>query len=217
MQRTILIGASGLVREVIASQQREGRYVGILDDDVATHGTTVAGVPVLGGLSLAGARNESLLICVGSGIARRSIVRRLALFGAGPDRYATHIADQATVGAGSRIGAGTILLAGVVVTADVVVGSHVVIMPNVVITHDDVVDDYATLAACVALGGSVHIGEAAYIGMNASVLPGLSVGVDATIGMGAAVLTPVPDGETWVGVPAHPVHHSYPRSARTTS
>ena len=41
--------------------------------------------------------------------------------------------------------------------------------------------------------------------MNSSVRERTSVGAFATVGMGAAVLSNVPDGETWVGVPAHAI------------
>jgi acetyltransferase-like isoleucine patch superfamily enzyme len=78
----------------------------------------------------------------------------------------------------------------------------VVIMPNAVLTHDDELADYATLAAGVALGGTVTVGEAAYLGMNSAVRQGLRIGAHSTIGMGAAVLSHVPDDEIWAGVPA---------------
>jgi serine acetyltransferase len=80
-------------------------------------------------------------------------------------------------------------------------------MPGVTFTHDDVVADFATFAAGVSLGGGVRVGRAAYLGMNASVRERLTIGDRATIGMGAAVLADVPDGETWVGVPAHTTAH----------
>jgi UDP-3-O-[3-hydroxymyristoyl] glucosamine N-acyltransferase len=82
-------------------------------------------------------------------------------------------------------------------------------MPGVTFTHDDEVADFSTFAAGVSLGGSVRIGRAAYLGMNSSVRQRTSVGAYATIGMGAAVLSNVPDGETWIGVPAHAIEYWY--------
>ena len=199
-QGLLLIGASGLAREVLVAGITG--VVGILDDDVNLHDTEVGGVPVLGALALAAKRDEQLLVCVGPSMSRRNVVRRLAKFGVVDNRYATYVARSAHVGATSDIGAGSILLDSVIVTADARVGRHVVVMPNCTITHDDVLDDFSTLAAGVALGGGVHVGEAAYLGMNASVRQGLSVGTEATVGMGAAVITNVPPQQKWAGVPA---------------
>jgi sugar O-acyltransferase (sialic acid O-acetyltransferase NeuD family) len=196
----LLVGASGLAREVLSTGITG--VVGILDDNVDLTDAEVAGVPVLGPVASAARRAEQLLVCVGPSEGRRNIVRRLAGLGVTPDRYETYVARSARIGATSEVGAGSILLDGVVVTADATLGSHVVVMPNCTITHDDVVDDFATLAAGVALGGSVRIRRAAYIGMNASVRQGLTVGKSATIGMGAVVLSDVPEGQTWAGVPA---------------
>lgn len=196
----LLVGASGLAREVLAAGITG--VVGILDDNTELHGTDIAGVPVLGSIADAVGRGEDLLVCVGSGVARRNIVRRFRRFGVSDDRYGTYVARSARVGRTSEVGRGSILLDHVVVTADARIGQHVVIMPNCTITHDDVLEDFTTLAAGVALGGSVHIREAAYIGMNAAVRQGLSVGTESTVGMGAVVLTDVPDEQTWAGVPA---------------
>lgn len=196
----LLVGASGLAREILATGV-DG-VAGILDDDTAVRGTEVGGVPVIGDIAAAATRDERLLICVGSGAARRSIARRLAALGVTAARYHRFLAPTVRVGAGSDVGPGSILLDGVVITADVVLGAHTVVMPNCTITHDDVLADYATLAAGVALGGGVHVGEAAYIGMNASVRQGVTVGAGATVGMGAVVLRDVPEADTWAGVPA---------------
>ncbi|MGO4680977.1 NeuD/PglB/VioB family sugar acetyltransferase [Microbacterium sp. 2MCAF23] len=196
----LLIGASGLAREVIAAGI--AGVVGILDDDPARHGTEIAGVPVLGPVQLAAVRSDQLLVCVGPGEGRRSIVDRLAQAGVRDERYGIFAARSARIGRSSEVGAGSILLDSVVATADAVIGRHVVVMPNSTITHDDVLDDFVTLAAGVSLGGGVHIREGAYLGMNASVRQGLTVGVDAVIGMGAAVIADVPDRRMWAGVPA---------------
>ncbi|MFD1719765.1 NeuD/PglB/VioB family sugar acetyltransferase [Georgenia deserti] len=202
----LLLGASGLAREVLAAGLGEMTDVaGVLDDDPARHGTICGGVPVLGGLDEARRRQDQLLVCVGSGRRRREIVRRLTASGVRSGRYATFVAPGALIGGSSTVGVGAVLLPGAVVTADASVGQHVVVMPGATITHDDRLDDFTTLAAGVSLGGGVHIGEAAYLGMNAAVHPGITVGARATVGMGAAVLHDVPADQTWVGVPARPL------------
>lgn len=196
----LLVGASGLAREIIAAGITG--ITGILDDDAERHGTEIAGVPVLGGAAMAAQREDRLLLCIGPSATRREVARRLARLGVAEERYDTYVARSARVGASSEIAPGSIVLDGVVITADVRIGRHVVVMPNVTITHDDRLDDVVTLAAGVALGGGVRLGAGSYIGMNASVHPGVTVGVGATVGMGAVVLRDVPEGETWAGVPA---------------
>ncbi|HWK76485.1 NeuD/PglB/VioB family sugar acetyltransferase [Microbacterium sp.] len=196
----LLIGASGLAREVIAAGV--AGVTGILDDDPSLIGTSVSGVLVLGPIESAAGRSEQLLVCIGPSGSRRDVVRRLREIGVDDERFAVFAARSARIGSTSDIGIGSILLDGAVLTADARLGRHVVVMPNCTITHDDVIDDFATLAAGVSLGGSVHIREAAYLGMNASVHPGVTVGENTTIGMGSVVLTDVPEGQTWAGVPA---------------
>lgn len=197
----LLVGASGLAREVLAAGM--AGVTGILDDDPALHGTRFAGLPVLGPVDSAVERDEQLLVCIGPSASRRQVVQRLSDSGVAADRFAIFAARSARIGATSDVGAGSILLDGVVVTADARLGEHVVIMPNCTITHDDVIGDFATLAAGVALGGAVRVGAAAYLGMNASVRQGITVGESGVIGMGSVVLADVPEHQTWAGVPAH--------------
>jgi len=208
----LLVGASGLAREIIAAGIVG--VTGILDDSPALQGREIGGVPVVGTIDDGAARDEQLLVCIGPSAGRRAVVARLHHAGVGDDRFATFVARSARIGSTSDIGVGSILLDGVVVTADAAIGRHVVVMPNCTITHDDVVEDVATLAAGVALGGSVRVGAGAYIGMNAAVRQGVSVGEGAVVGMSAAVLTDIPQGETWVGVPARPFEGSAQADAR---
>lgn len=203
MTQILLVGASGLAREVLAAGIPD--VVGILDDAAELRGRAVGGVDVVGDIAHAAEREEMLLVCIGPGAGRRAVVRRLDELGVSADRYATFVADSARIGPTSTIGAGSILLDGVVVTADATVGRHVVVMPTGTITHDCVIDDFATFAAGVALGGSVRVGVAAYLGMNSSVRQGLHIGEGATVGMGAVVLADVPANQTWAGVPARPL------------
>lgn len=205
MRELLLLGASGLAREVAAADRTGYRVVGVLDDDTDLRGSTVAGVEVIGGIAHAAEYDADLLVCVGSGRGRRAVVARLAALGVGEERFATLVDASVRVPSSCSVGAGSILLAHVVLTTEVEIGRHVVAMPNVTLTHDCRVDDFATLTAGVSLAGAVTVGEAAYLGMNASVRQRLTVGAGAVVGMGAAVLSDIPEGETWAGVPARPL------------
>jgi len=204
MEDLILLGASGLAREVIAARHRY-RIVGILDDDEALHGLLIGGIEVLGGLGLAGELMARLVVCVGDGSGRRAIVHRLDGLGVSERRYATLMDGSVEIPNGCTVGNGSVILAGVVLTANVSIGHHVVIMPHCTLTHDTSIGDFATLAAGVTLGGAVRLGEGSYLGMNASIRQNVRIGPDATVGMSAAVLEDVPGGETWAGVPARPL------------
>ncbi|MGA7205951.1 MAG: NeuD/PglB/VioB family sugar acetyltransferase [Specibacter sp.] len=205
MAGLILLAASGLAREVLASLRSSGAHevLGFLDDDPALAGTMLDGVPVLGRIEDAVKfPRAQFLACAGKGASRAHIVDRLGALGIAGDRYVTVVDDAAVVAPGCLVGNGSILLANVVLTAGVELGDHVVAMPQVTFTHDDRAGDFSTFTTGVSLGGSVQVGRFAYLGMNSSVRERCTIGEGATVGMGSAVLTDVPDGETWVGVPA---------------
>lgn len=211
MTELLLVGASGLAREVLSVLRTAGdrRAVAILDDAPELHGATRDGVPVVGGIDAVRDYDGSdLLLCVGRGTARNRIAERMARLGARHDQFVSVIHPSVAIPDGCDIGHGSIVLAGAVLTASVRVGRHVVVMPNATLTHDDVVEDFATLCAGVSLGGEVRVGRAAYLGMNSSVRERVTVGAESTLGMGAALLSDLPAGETWVGVPARPVGHA---------
>jgi len=198
----VLVAASGLAREALQTIRAGDAYevIGFVDDNPALWGEVIDDVKVLGGLEVVhDLADTAVLLCAGTGIARTSLASRLGLQ---DGRYATVVPPNVLVPPSCAVGAGSVLFAGCVLTTTVSLGRHVVAMPNVVLTHDDVIDDFATLCAGVALGGSVQVGSRAYVGMNASVRQRRRVGADAVIGMGAVVLNDIPDGETWVGVPA---------------
>jgi sugar O-acyltransferase (sialic acid O-acetyltransferase NeuD family) len=211
LQRLVLVGAGGLGRETadlvaaINAVEPTWDLLGFLDDDPRLEGASVAGLPVLGPISMAVTLGASVAICTASpgvGCSRPGLVERLGL--------AAHLRPSlvhpsASLSRSTTLGPGCIVLAGAVATAQVRLGAHVVVMPQVVLTHDDVIGDYATLASGVCLGGAVRLAREAYVGAGARVREGLTIGPAALVGMGAVVLEDVPGGEVWVGVPARPM------------
>lgn len=199
----LLVGASGLAREVVAVLREAGRdVVGVLDD---RHDQIdlLGSIPVVGGVDdVVHHPDDEIVVCIGPSTGRLAVVDRLCRLGVTQERFTSVIDPSVRNPDTCSIGHGSILLAGVTVTAAASLGCHVVAMPHVTVTHDCAVDDGATLASGVSLGGGVRVRRSAYIGMNASIYPGVSIGMNAVVGMGAVVLSDVPDGETWAGVPA---------------
>lgn len=201
----LLVGASGLGRETAEAVRATSDWdvVGWADDDAALWGTSVDGLPVLGGPDVLLAHDDwSAVLCPGTGAGRAALAGRLAAMGVEDSRYATVVHPAAVVPVSCSVGLGSIVLAGTVLTASVQVGRHVVVMPGCVLTHDDVLEDFTTLGARVALAGAVTVEEGAYLGTGSLVREHLHVGRWSLVGMGSVVLQDVPAHQVWVGAPA---------------
>jgi sugar O-acyltransferase (sialic acid O-acetyltransferase NeuD family) len=209
IRELLLVGAGGLAREAAEAVRAVNaawptwNLLGFVDDDPAKHGTSIAGLRVLGPIeAIHDHPDAQVLLCPGrpdNYVGRRLLADRLAL---DEERYATVVHPSASVGSTCEVGAGSVLLAHADLTADVVVGRHVVVMPQVVLTHDVHVEDFATLASGVRLGGACRVGRGAYLGAGACLRERVSVGEWAMVGMGSVVVADVPPERLWFGVPA---------------
>jgi sugar O-acyltransferase (sialic acid O-acetyltransferase NeuD family) len=207
-KRLLLVGAGGFAREVLAAVRAGSRWVplGALDDDPNRHGEEIDGLPVLGPTDLVHEHTDAaVVVCVANAHRPRTRETVTGKLGLPADRYGTVVHPAASLAAGTEVGPGSILLAGVVVTTPQRIGAHVVAMPHVVITHDDEIEDFVTLAGRATLAGGVHIGRCAYLGQGSMIRENTKIGEGAVIGMGAVVLSDVPAGEIWAGVPARPL------------
>lgn len=213
-QPLLVVGVGGFARETIAAVHALGddapyTIAGVLDDDPATHGRRVLGVPVLGPVALV--HDSDAAVVVGTGnprdyASRARIVARCAL---PAERYGTVVHPAAQLGTGTTLGRGTVILAGAVTTCQVRVGDHVAVMPHVTLTHDDQVESYATLASGVTLGGGVTVGRGAYLGARAMVREGVSIGEWSLVGMGSLLLHDLPPRVVAYGSPAVPVRPAH--------
>lgn len=210
MRPLVLVGAGGFARETaelvraINAVRPTWNLLGYLDDAPALAGTTVSGLPVLGGIGHLAELDDdtAVVVCVGNPrnfLSRAKVVGRLAL---PADRYATLVHPAAVVAGSVRLGVGTVVHATTVFTCDVAVGSHVAVMPGVVLTHDDVVEDYATFGAGVRLAGGTFVHTGAYVGSGALVREHLTIGAWSLVGMGSVVTRSIPSGQVWAGAPA---------------
>lgn len=143
--------------------------------------------------------------CVGVNTGRAEIVTRFAA----DTRWGTIVHAAATVSPTATVGLGAVVLAGAVVNTGAVLGDHVIVNTGAIIEHDVCLGPFVHIGPAAALGGGAALGRGSYLGLGARVRDHIQVGVNVTVGMGAAVIAPVPDGTTVVGIPAKPLRSGY--------
>lgn len=203
----VIIGASGLGKEVAWLARRLGRRVqGFLDDDPTLQDRSFYGSPVLGNLSAwpQFIDDAEFIIAIAAPRVKKKILDKMQ--GEKRPTFAILIDPAASVEADfTEIGFGTIICAGSVITADVKIGSHCLVNKLCSIGHDVVLEDYATLAPKVMLGGHVHLEPGVEIGAAAAVRQEVRLSAGSMIGMGSVVLKDVQPNTVMIGSPASPL------------
>jgi len=205
MQDLVILGAGGGSKsihwlvETINSARNTWNILGFIDEDPALHGTSLCGLPVLGGFEWFDDHRPLLVHGVGYPRVRRRFARMARERGLD---FALAIAPEVRFSRFVTFGAGCVVCTGSVLTSHVSVGDHCLINLNCTIGHDTVMEDYVVLAPGVHLSGASHLEEGVEIGAGAVVLPGKRIGRNAVIGAGAVVTTDIPANSVAVGVPA---------------
>jgi len=215
VKQLAIYGAGGFAREVawlvqsICSMKESYQLVCFIDDNEDNQGQIINNIPVM---CLVEAREKfpdaSVVGGVGSPKTRQLLMDRAAAAGFS---FETLIHPRVELSKWIEIGEGTVICAGNILTTNIKIGRHVQINLDCTVGHDVILDDYTTLAPGVHVSGWVHFGKRVYVGTGAVIINGtkeapLTISNDAIIGAGACVTKPVPSGETWVGVPARPLH-----------
>lgn len=207
----IIVGAraDGHANVVFEIMKAEGKYtvVGFIDDNVTLKGTTIRGVPVLGGF----ADLEELkvkyqfkygIVAIGDNAARRKLAQKLIdakieLINA---VHPSAILDSNVVlGIGNYIGQGVILVTGTKV------GNCVNIHTGATIDHDNVLEDGANIGPGVHTAGRVKIGKDAFLGTGTVAIPDTEVGEGAVVGAGSVIIKKVEPFTKVVGAPARKI------------
>ena len=198
----VLIGAGGHAGVIADACVRAGRTVaGYLAPDAGT----VAGLSRLGGDDRlddpAFLAAHNFILAMGGMEVRQHVGTRLAQCRA---QLATIVHPSAIVGRDVELGGGTFVAAGAVLNPGARIGRHAIINTRASVDHDCVLEDYVQVAPGATLGGGVVCGEASLIGIGAAVRQTVRIGRKVIVGVGAAVVSALPDRVVAVGVPARP-------------
>ena len=105
------------------------------------------------------------------------------------------IGDNVEIGANCQIARGAF--------SDTIIENGCKINGLCFIAHNGHLEENVWITGDTMLCGSVHVKKNTTIFSNVIVREQRLIGEKATVGMGAVVTKNVPDGETWVGSPAH--------------
>lgn len=206
MTDLVIVGAGGLGRETLFQIQQSEQVLpqftvlGFADDGKV--GQTVHGLPVLCDTKALAEREQdtAVVLAVGNPFVRRRLFERM--------RDNSHLSFPTVIAPGAvhsdsvAFGRGCIVGFGVTMTVDIRVGDFVLVSNGCNVGHDAVLDDFSTLYPGVHVSGNVHLCEGCEVGVGSNIIQGLTVGQNAVLGAGCAVIRDIPADCTAVGVPA---------------
>ncbi len=197
MKELIILGAGGHGKVVADIALMVGYDdIRFLDDDHPTR-SHIGSWPIIGKLNNPMEKDLPKFVAIGNNLVRQQLSRTLE-----SQNLVSIIHPRAVVSSRAKIGAGVVAVAGVVVNCDTDVGDGVILNTACSVDHDCKVADFSHISPGANLAGGVSIGPRTWVGIGSAVREGIKIGADCIIGAGSAVVKNVPDGETWLGVPA---------------
>lgn len=120
-----------------------------------------------------------------------------------PDnKMATFIHPLSYIAPNSKFGPGNVVMPNVSISSGTTFGKGCIIMVGATIGHDNKIGDYCHFAAQCCVGAFMNIEDGVHIGLNATTREHLTIGRNATLGMGAVLTKNIGEYEIWAGNPA---------------
>lgn len=203
----ILYGGTGQAKVVRPILEHYGAKVVAVFDDTPNLPRPFPDVPLFRGHELAkwlaGRKRAGIGFSITIGNPHgRARLRLHALLAREGMRPVTVIHPTAWIADSARIGEGCQIMAGAIICAEARIGRQCIINTKASIDHEDFIEEGCEVAPGATLCGLVHMRVNSWVCAGATVLPGITIGEDSTVGAGAVVTANVPAGVTVVGIPA---------------
>ena len=201
--KLLIAGAGGHGRVVADAALASGKFtqVAFLDDEFPSL-VIRESWPVIGRLdSLPDFVGEYKMFFSAFGVAdfRLQVVRRAIEVGFDCPAI---VHPAATVSRYASVGSSSIVCAGGIVNIGVDLGCGCIVNTGATVDHDCRIGEGVHICPGGHLAGTVEIGARTWFGVGAIAKQGVRIGADVTIGAGAVVVSDVPAGKTFVGIPA---------------
>jgi acetyltransferase EpsM len=195
----MIYGGGGHGKALIDLIRSHGAFsvAGIVDDGLPA-GTSIMGVPVLGGSnSLVKLHDQGLQFSANAVGGIGNITSRINVF----DRLAragytcpTLVHPAAFVEPSATLAEGVQVMPHAYVGSEARLGFGAIVNTGAIVSHDCVLGEYANLSPGAILAGEVIVGDATLVGMGVTVNLRVKIGNRARLGNGATIKQDVPDG-----------------------
>ncbi len=217
MEPVVIYGAGGLgaVAQDILEQAGPYQPVAFLDSDRGKHGREYGGLPIWGGLEVAGELPnrgiKGVIVAIGDNATRVGLAETLRAAGL---QLVSAIHPLATISRSAEIGEHVMIGPRATICVHARIGPHSVLSAGTIADHDNDIGRGVFLHPAVRLAGTVKVEDFAWIGIGASVIPGRRVGRGARVQAGSVVIRDVAPDTTVGGVPATVLNGPGPRLSR---
>ena len=199
VQRLLLLGGGNGAVQIIDALAKlpQQRAVGILDDNAAIHGKTVAGVPVLGPIDveraldmMAAHQFDAAVISISTSIpVRRRIFEQWKARGV---TFANVVHPSCVIGINTSWGEGNILMAFCHVGACAAIGDNNFLSAYCSIEHHCTLGSHCSFGPAVVTSSRVQIDDGVRFGTGIYVEPGIQIGEGSVIASGLALTQHIP-------------------------
>jgi acetyltransferase EpsM len=210
-KRVLILGGTGngsVIAHAIADANKRGdrewEFTGYLNDRLET-GDIIEGSPVLGKLTdcaamaLQGYYFINTIFRIDGQQQRIELYENLHI---PDDKLATFIHPLTYIAANVHLGPGTVVMPHVSISPGTLIGKSCLIMVGATIGHNNKIGNYCHFAAQSCIGACMEISDGVHIGLNATTRENLTIGRNATLGMGSVLTKHMGDDEIWTGNPA---------------
>ncbi len=206
MKNLLIIGARGFGREVYqlakrCSQNQKNFVIkGFLDDKYDALNQFDEYPPIIDSVENYIPQKDDVFICALGNVHEKIKYSELILNKGG--QFITLVCPKALVPKAVKLGVGCIVGYNAILSPEVKVGDFVTIMTQSVIGHDCTIGNWCHLGPFVFLGGHVQVDKKVQINVRATVIPGIKIGENSTVGAASVVIRDVKPGTAVFGNPA---------------
>ena len=195
----IILGFGGHARSIADVALSIGFKSLIFIDENAKEGETFLGFKVLRDLPNDISGNWPCMPAAGDNQKRQNQVQFIHL---AQKSIATIVSKSATIGYGAKLSAGCFVAHHAHIGPMSSIGLGCIINTGAIIEHECVVDDFSHLSVNSVLLGRSTLGKFVFLGAGTTVINGISISDQVTIGAGGVVVKSIYKSGVYVGIPA---------------